>query len=280
LHKKQRGEIDMAELITPAGEIEIVQIPSNSLADLQKHVGGYIEIIRLENDFSMVVNEEGLLEGLEYNQIASEIAAPHHIVGNAVVCSPAELGEEEEDNDEWLWGGWAHQIRGPWFTQCFLCEDFRLDNHTDVVTKFDIDQTKFEYLKVREHLQTVHDMERSDLEATQATYDTLKDRFSWHTTTGTEILRAQYAHQGYVWLVLPLEAPGATAEVIWNNAYTISPNEVIRAIRGLVHTGAALTSGGGLSIDPMRFYKAPITMKIVDSIILEELGKANHDTDL
>lgn len=60
--------------------IHIVQINESrkgicDLDDLQKLVGGYIEIVRptpiLNQQLFMVVNEEGLLRGLPYNSRAS-----------------------------------------------------------------------------------------------------------------------------------------------------------------------------------------------------------------
>jgi hypothetical protein len=73
---KATGEIT---LVTPAEGKEF------SLAELQKYVGGYIEIVRLEGGAYMVVNEEGLIIGLRVNACASALAH-HHIVGDVVVC--------------------------------------------------------------------------------------------------------------------------------------------------------------------------------------------------
>ena len=63
-----------------------------TLEELQDYVGGYIEIIYLagrggspNNDPTiMVVNEEGLLDKLKYNEKAAEIAL-HGIVGDVLV---------------------------------------------------------------------------------------------------------------------------------------------------------------------------------------------------
>ena len=54
-----------------------------SLAELQEYVGGYIELVRMDQTL-MVVNEEGALLGLPVNYRASAIAG-FVIRGNAVV---------------------------------------------------------------------------------------------------------------------------------------------------------------------------------------------------
>ena len=58
---------------------------------MQKIVCGYIEIIRLNDGRLMIVNEEGLLQGLPVNIEATNILRRDHsttqyIVGNAIVC--------------------------------------------------------------------------------------------------------------------------------------------------------------------------------------------------
>lgn len=70
--------------------------PENSkefkLAEVQKYVDGYIEIVRLNDEQIMVVNEEGkFTKGC--NQIASAIAHLHdaigqcdYIAGDVVIC--------------------------------------------------------------------------------------------------------------------------------------------------------------------------------------------------
>ncbi len=58
-----------------------------TLTELQSYVGGFIEYVRLplgNGHKQMVVNEEGLLDGLETNDKASRIAGCL-IVGNAVI---------------------------------------------------------------------------------------------------------------------------------------------------------------------------------------------------
>ena len=97
----------MAILIQPDGSNDEV-VPEDgqrfTLPELQAHVGGYIENVRLPaetkvNGYTiqiMYVNEEGLLQNLEHNLNASTIAGKH-IVGNALVLFQGEQEEEDEE---------------------------------------------------------------------------------------------------------------------------------------------------------------------------------------
>ena len=90
----------MAAFIKTNGIVSGVQ-PMNKhdfkLKELQDFVGGYIEIVHLQendmvkyNDLVMVVNEEGLMHRLEYNLIASQIVG-QDIVGDVLVCKSSEV---------------------------------------------------------------------------------------------------------------------------------------------------------------------------------------------
>lgn len=80
----------MATLIKTDGTKTWV-IPDNgqvfTLEQLQVYVGGYIEVIRIPTeihpDYVMIVNEEGLIVGLEHNPVATQIAG-QFIVGPAI----------------------------------------------------------------------------------------------------------------------------------------------------------------------------------------------------
>jgi len=69
-------------------------VPENGksfkLKELQTIVGGYIECLYLKDDMTMVVNEEGKLEGLPFNDMATAIAYnsgyADNIVGSVLVC--------------------------------------------------------------------------------------------------------------------------------------------------------------------------------------------------
>lgn len=56
-----------------------------SLKELQGYVGGYIEIVRLPNNYILVVDEEGELKQKKLNKKASELAG-QPIVGDVVLC--------------------------------------------------------------------------------------------------------------------------------------------------------------------------------------------------
>jgi hypothetical protein len=70
------------------GEI-IPVLPKNkkafTLTELQKIVGGYIELIYLNDGRVMVINEEGKIDGLEYNLTATLAYGNDVIVGNVLV---------------------------------------------------------------------------------------------------------------------------------------------------------------------------------------------------
>lgn len=54
-----------------------------TLSELQKFVGGYIELMYLPEDKVLVVNEDGLFKGLSLNAFASGLVG-RPIVGNVV----------------------------------------------------------------------------------------------------------------------------------------------------------------------------------------------------
>lgn len=89
--------------VTSAGTtVQQVEInPANCLKELQQMVEGYIEVVMgvYEDNVigHMIINEEGKLKGLPYNELATAsfrlahetlygVSTPDYIVGNAVVC--------------------------------------------------------------------------------------------------------------------------------------------------------------------------------------------------
>ena len=70
-----------------------------SLEELQKFVGGYIEILHLADDkLCMVCNEEGKINHLPMNPIATRLfnvlttGSPYdYIVGNVLICGSNEI---------------------------------------------------------------------------------------------------------------------------------------------------------------------------------------------
>ena len=88
----------MAKLIKASGEVETIK-PKNgtdfSLEELQGYVGGYIEIVQLHKENTgniMVVNEEGKINNLPINHIASVLYGLRDtIVGDVVVCKSNQV---------------------------------------------------------------------------------------------------------------------------------------------------------------------------------------------
>ena len=76
----------------PDEEYGHVTYISDKLENLQKYVGGNIEIVEIgSNGAVMICNEEGKIQGLEKNFIYG-ITFPQAIVGTVIVC-----GTEGED---------------------------------------------------------------------------------------------------------------------------------------------------------------------------------------
>lgn len=88
----------MATIIkTDGAQIEVQ--PKNGtdfqLEELNEIVGGFIEIVYLRNGLIMVVNEEGKLNNLPLNEVATRVCLlngyPDTIVGNVLVCKSEEV---------------------------------------------------------------------------------------------------------------------------------------------------------------------------------------------
>jgi len=105
----------MATYYKTNGEVKEVS-PKNgryfTLEEMEKMVGGSIEIEPLPSGKSIVVNEEGKLIGLDKNEKASEEWLKEYpydkypfnndgtIVGDALIATEEELNEDEEDEEE------------------------------------------------------------------------------------------------------------------------------------------------------------------------------------
>lgn len=89
----------MAKIIDVKGKVTEVS-PENgadfSLRELQKIVGGYIEVLNLYGGELMVVNEEGKLKGLGINEKAT-VYLYHFsdyddiVVGNVLICDSNQI---------------------------------------------------------------------------------------------------------------------------------------------------------------------------------------------
>lgn len=94
---KNNSDEKKAHVVMTSGVTLAVE-PKNgtdfSLEELQKIVGGYIEVLRLGSEQIMVLNEEGKLYGLGVNDKATVLAVTAGyadiIVGDVLVC-PKEM---------------------------------------------------------------------------------------------------------------------------------------------------------------------------------------------
>ena len=84
----------MAILIKTNGEV-IDNYDSSGLRNKQQAVGGYIEYVRTPLEMTFIVNEEGVINGLEPNRIATGMAGVL-LFGDVLMLSKKET---EEDND-------------------------------------------------------------------------------------------------------------------------------------------------------------------------------------
>ena len=87
----------MATLIKSNGE-EINIFPNNKtdfqLDELQKYVGGFIEVVKTKDGKTMVINEEGKINDLPINQKASQLYQYNEfdfIAGDVLICQENEI---------------------------------------------------------------------------------------------------------------------------------------------------------------------------------------------
>ena len=66
----------------------------NTLEGMQAAVGGYIQIVNTKDGKLMVMNEEGKLEGLEFNETATkmvELFPGDYVAGNVLIAEQNEI---------------------------------------------------------------------------------------------------------------------------------------------------------------------------------------------
>jgi hypothetical protein len=77
-----------------------LSVSEQELKSLQNAVGGYVQVIELEDDFTMWVNEEGKLLGLEENKIATVIWEVRFGLGTDIICGDVVFtGGMDEDGE-------------------------------------------------------------------------------------------------------------------------------------------------------------------------------------
>jgi hypothetical protein len=81
----------MAKLYKTNGEI-VEDINIETIDRMQNWVGGYIELVPVQGkpEYVAIVNEEGLLLNLDYNENASSYAGID-LVGNVIICKRDEI---------------------------------------------------------------------------------------------------------------------------------------------------------------------------------------------
>ena len=104
----------LAIKLTAEGNASIIDLmaDSNELLTLQMSVGGLIEAKTLESGYTLIMNEEGKLQGLPVNPRATEIWLanfpnfPDVIVGDVVIAG----GTDEEGEQLGLDADYANQL--------------------------------------------------------------------------------------------------------------------------------------------------------------------------
>lgn len=96
----------MAILIDPTGSCSTISIPGHPqlLPMVRKLIGGPLEVVALADGWRMVVNENGLSQGLAANAKATSFArhalAPNdYIKGQAILFAPGELESADGQGD-------------------------------------------------------------------------------------------------------------------------------------------------------------------------------------
>tara|TARA_R110002012_G_scaffold60312_3_gene157978 strand:- start:1397 stop:1666 length:270 start_codon:yes stop_codon:yes gene_type:complete len=85
-----------AQIINTYGDVKSVKPKNNNtftLKELQSYVDGYIQIVKTRDDRLMIMNEEGKINNLPYNEIATSlyIYGSHDVVVGNVLVTDKEL---------------------------------------------------------------------------------------------------------------------------------------------------------------------------------------------
>ena len=88
------------------GSIEAVEITGKTISEqndsIHEYLGGYFDVVRMGRDACMLVDDEGLLKGLQPNPLAMMIAGHPMLVGTALIVGtrPGPDGDEFCDAPE------------------------------------------------------------------------------------------------------------------------------------------------------------------------------------
>lgn len=88
-------------VVTPFNQILIYELKEFKLETMQRIVGGLITSVPNKHSLEMYTNDEGLLEGLPINDIASAVYGYDYIVGNVFIV--------DVDHEEGEWIGLSDQ---------------------------------------------------------------------------------------------------------------------------------------------------------------------------
>lgn len=86
-----------AVIVEPDGTVRKSEI-ENSLGAFQAAVGGYIQILPGTHDFTVYVDEDGVMKRLPQNERIGEVVDfPHPLFGNALIVGPADSDGNDTD---------------------------------------------------------------------------------------------------------------------------------------------------------------------------------------
>lgn len=104
-----------ALIVPPSGELTWLDFDANDYPTLRRHIGGPIEMVYVNPLVHAYIHEEGKIEGLPYNPVATfltGLAGLDVIVGTAVFLGTGSEGEETDLPEEWSPEGFARRFPG------------------------------------------------------------------------------------------------------------------------------------------------------------------------
>lgn len=115
-----------AILVTAEKRLALVAV--SELAHYQACVGGLIDVVRLDDGHDIIINDEGKLNGLPYNPIATDLAILgggidplDYVAGDVLITGPLANGESTDaDADSQTIENLAliaHALGATWITE-------------------------------------------------------------------------------------------------------------------------------------------------------------------